>query len=107
MAISQVRQCLSNPEQFALCVIERPENREIPDEDYIRNQIKWITKASEVVEEPYELYSSFYDKKARLSSAMLDVSLREEMKIAINMSYIDDNHSTFDELIEFIQRQLS
>jgi hypothetical protein len=106
LALSQARLCLNKPNQFALCVIERPVDRALPSSAYVKEKIKWVSTLSSVIKEPIEIYSTFNQRTEKLKDATLEIQLKEETKIALGMQFITQHNLSFDELIEHIKRQL-
>lgn len=106
LSLSQARASIESKKRFALCVIERPPEPYKTTQDYLKQNLVWVPKTHKLVREAYLLWEKFSKNSRKLKRGLLDISLYEEVKVAIELDAIKARQKTLEELIEKICNRL-
>ena len=106
MSMSQVQLADTAKENFALCVIERPHQYIVVTDEYMKLNLKRVINYESKIQNALIDYKSFRD----ISSRSDDISLEffdTECKLKIRHTFINNNNTSFQELVKAIKERLS
>lgn len=105
-AISQVEKAVRMPNQFAICMIERPQANGQITPDYIRNSLMYKTDVSEQLKTALNDQIAFDKIRFNTSDVKLYINLKEEVRASVSKNFLASNHLSFKDLISNITKQI-
>lgn len=106
MAVSQAKKAVELPDQFALCVLERPVNDDLADIDYIKDKIVYRSQMQNALAEVLTDHNAFVGIATKKTPVRLRIALRDDVKVSIENSVINMAPKGFVELIADIKKQI-
>ena len=101
MAISQAKFAQENPDNYALLVIQRPQNQSGLTDQYLVDNIKCVYQIGNNVKSPVD--NSVQIESIMRSQGVIKLSIEDPtMKVFIPQEYVDKLGKTFDSLLDKI-----
>lgn len=106
IALSQARKSIGKPEEFALCVLERPVKNVKADLNYINDKIVYVPSIDKLLKPALEDNIKFEEIISKKTPVRLHISLRDNVSISIENSTINNHRLAFTDLISDIKKQI-
>lgn len=106
MAVSQAEKAVQFPNQFALCMIERPFSNSVIDRQYIKDALQYKTGISPLLKDVLLDNVRFEEIAHKQGEIKLHVNLREAVRVSIDSKLLKQGSRGFTELVADIKAQL-
>ena len=105
-ASSQVKKSLENPEDYFVCMLERPENDVPATVEYLKTKLQYKTNLSNLTMEVISDIKDFERINSRNGAVKLVIDQRQEPRVHIAFPLMQENSQSFYQLITEIKNRL-
>jgi hypothetical protein len=106
-ASSQVKKSIEKPNQYFVCMLERPNNNEPATLEYLKQNLNYKVDVNSIVSSVLSDIEAIERIENNLKEVKLVLTLRDKPRVHVNYNLMQNNVHSFNKLITDIKTQLS